>query len=381
MPRVSRCLHAVPLGAHRLFTPGPLTTSAAVKEAARFDVGSRDATFLKVCGSIRDRLLSVAGVSKERGYECVLLPGSGSYSLEAMLGSVIPRKGGKAMILCNGAYGERQTHICNHAQIPFVKLDHPWNRAYPAQRVAEALEAHPDVTHLSFVHHETTAGVLNPVEEIVEVARSVRPELKVCVDAMSSFGVYDIDMAKGVDFVCSGMNKGIEGIPGCTFVLCEKAALLASEGSARCFTMDLHLQWRNFEKSGEFRFTPPTQTILAFDQALHEWDAEGGAAGRRARYTENYEIILGAMTDLGFRTYVEDPGERGCIITTYVCPESLAPAWDFRTFYQKLADRGFLIYPATVGGAQAFRIGNIGQLFPQDARDLAAAIRAIVAEM
>ncbi len=196
---------------------------------------------------------------------------------------------------------------------------------------------------------------------------------------MSSFGAYPVDLkACGIDFLISSANKCVEGTPGFSYVLARKEALLASRGYARTLSLDLLAQWEGLEADGQFRFTPPTHVLLAFHQALLELEQEGGILARAERYRSNYEITLTAMQDLGFEPYVEE-GKRGYIITSFYYPNNAN--FNFRTFYERLSEKGHVIYPGKLTHADCFRIGHIGRLAEGDVRALMAAIVDVLKEM
>lgn len=355
-----------------LFTPGPLTTSLSVKQAMLHDAGSWHADFNAVVASIRERLLKVAELSRGAGWEVILLQGSGTFGVEAVFQSCIPPQG-KVAVLTNGAYGERIVRMLQHAKIAHVVIRTPEDT--PADPVAldMVLLEEPDVTHVAVVHCETTTGILNPLEALGQVARSHGKVF--IVDAMSSFGGMPIDFeACGVDFLISSANKCIEGVPGFSFVFARRALLLASEGWARNLSLDLLDQLRGFEKNGQFRYTPPTHVILAFDQALRELEAEGGVPARFERYRRNHAVLISGMTRLGFRSYLK-PEVQSTIITAFLYP---SPDFDFAPFYLALSECGFIIYPGKLTQVDTFRIGNIGRLFPADMEQLVATIRTVM---
>lgn len=368
----------------RLFTPGPLTTSRTVKAAMLRDLGSRDEEFIALVKDIRRRLLALAGVSQEQGYEAILLQGSGTYGVEAVLSSVIPRNG--SLLVChNGAYGRRMVQIAETLKIKIFTASNEENvpmagglaairalqKAIPIKRVKSP------ITHVATVHCETTSGIINPIAQIGREVR--RAGLTFIVDAMSSFGAYPINVAKlGIDFLISSANKCIEGVPGFTFVIARREALLANEGNARSLSLDLHAQWRGLENNGQFRFTPPTHALLAFKQALDELDAEGGIAGRAARYQANHDVLVRGMRKLGFKEYVPERWQSH-VITTFHYPAD--PRFKFEEFYQRLSDKGFVIYPGKLTKLDCFRIGNIGRLYERDVKALVAAIGATLKAM
>jgi 2-aminoethylphosphonate-pyruvate transaminase len=358
-----------------LFTPGPLTTSATVKQAMLRDLGSRDGAFIAVVRDIRRRLVALAGVSEDE-YTAVPLQGSGTFGVEAALTTAVPR-GGKVLVVTNGAYGARLAQICRVAGIDVRALEVGEERRPDPEAVGRELAADPAVTHVAVVHCETTTGMFNPVEEIGEVARAAGKEL--VVDAMSSFGAVPLDFARaGVTYLVSSPNKCIEGVPGFSFAIVRKAALAAAEGRARSLTLDLHAQWRGLEDNGQFRFTPPTHALLAFQRALDELDAEGGVAGRAARYRRNHELVLGGLRELGFEPFLPEELQ-GYIITSFRSPSH--PRFSFARFYEGLSERGFLIYPGKVSHADCFRIGHIGRLGETETRALLAAIREVLSAM
>ncbi len=358
-----------------LFTPGPLTTSAAVKEAMLRDVGSRDAEFVKVVRDIRQHLLGVAGVSQADGYEAILLQGSGTFGLEAVVSSAIPRNG-KLLVIINGAYGKRIRQIAERHGIETVAIEVSERTLPDPQQVRESLNSDSKITHVVLVHLETSSGILNPVKEIGAVVKELQRTF--IVDAMSSFGGIPLNMGEaGIDFLVSSANKCIEGVPGFSLVIADRAKLLAS-GAARTVSLDLLAQWKGLEETGQFRFTPPTQAILAFRQALRELDHEGGVAARAKRYAANHAALLRGMRRMGFREYV--PAEwQSHIITTFLFPEG--PHFDFEEFYHRLSAKGMVIYPGKLNEVHCFRIGNIGRLFERDIDALLVAIGAILLEM
>lgn len=359
-----------------LFTPGPLTTSSSVKEAMLHDAGSWHWEFNTLVKHLREKLLAVAGVSRETGWECVLLQGSGTFGVEAVFQTCVPPTG-KVVILSNGAYGERMVLMLQHARIPHVVLRTAEDTISDAQALEATLAQDPDITHVAVVHCETTTGILNDLATVGAVAK--RHGKTYIVDAMSSFGAVPIDFeAVGLDFLISSANKCIEGVPGFSFVLCRRAVLLASEGWARNLSMNLLDQLKGFEKNGQFRYTPPTHAILAFAQALKELELEGGVAGRGARYRRNHEVLLAGMTRIGFKSYLP-PAVQSYIITSFIFPAD--PKFTFNEFYRRVAEKGYILYPGKISQADTFRIGNIGRLFESDLRSVVYAIQEAIEEM
>ncbi len=359
-----------------LFTPGPLTTSLSVKQAMLHDAGSWHYEFNAIVASIRARLLALAGTSQSAGYEAVLMQGSGTFGLESVITSTVPRDA-RLLIIANGAYGERSIKIAETAGIDVIPLRYDEDMPANAEDVRQVLADDSAITNVEIVHCETTTGLLNPIEAVGRVVKEAKRAY--IVDAMSSFGGIPIDVsALGIDYLISSANKCIEGVPGFSFVIAHRDALLACEGYARSFSLDLLDQWRGLENNGQFRFTPPTHAMLAFSQALSELEQEGGIVARAARYRNNHQTLLAGMSELGFRQHLR-PEVQSYIITSFHYPEH--PSFDFPEFYRRLADRGMIIYPGKLAQQPCFRIANIGRLFEADMRQLLDAIEDVMEEM
>jgi len=359
-----------------LFTPGPLTTSLSVKQAMLHDAGSWHFEFNALVKRLREQILTLAGVSREGGFEAILMQGSGTFGVESVLASVIPPQG-KLLVLANGAYGERMLQMASCLKIATTVLRVPESETPKLAELRAALAADSAITHVAAVHCETTTGILNPIAEIGNITKSQGRTF--IVDAMSSFGAIPINFAAaGIDFLISSANKCLEGVPGFSFVIGRRDLLLASEGWARSLSLDLLGQWKGFEKNGQFRYTPPTHSILAFEQALRELELEGGIVARGARYAANHRALVEGMERLGFRIYLP-PSLQSCIITSFLFPDD--PKFSFSEFYRRLSDKGFIIYPGKISQADTFRICTIGRIFEADIRALLGAIRETIDEM
>ena len=358
-----------------LFTPGPLTTSESVKRAMLRDLGSRDREFVEMVRKIRRRLLELGKVA-DGSYTAVLMQGSGTFAVESVISTVLARDG-KLLVLLNGAYGHRMAKIARTLGIATETLVFPESRQVDPEETRQALRRDPAITHVGTIHCETSTGIMNPVEEI---SRVVKEHGRVfLLDAMSSFGAVPVSLAdSGIDFLVSSANKCIQGVPGFGFVLARQDLLLEAENRARSLSLDLVSQWKGLESDGQFRFTPPTQVLLAFWQALQELDKEGGIAGRAARYAANQKVLLQGMKELGFDAYLA-PEYQSYIITSFRYPKH--PNFEFSRFYQHLSQKGFVIYPGKVSEAECFRIGTIGHIFPEDLRALVAAVRQTLEDM
>lgn len=359
-----------------LLTPGPLTTRAEVRNAMLRDMGSRDPEFIAVIRQIRDGLLDVAEVDRAGGFEAVLMQGSGTFAMESVISSMVPR-GGKLAVLINGAYGDRMDQIARRHAINTVVCRAPENEPVNVDAVDRLLREDDGVTHVAIVHCETTSGVMNPVQAVGDVVQ--RHGKRYLVDSMSAFGAVPVDLVGShIDVLVASANKCLEGVPGFAFAICRRAALEAARDTARTVSLDLHAQWEGLERNGQFRFTPPTHVLMAFREALRAFRAEGGVEGRAARYRANHAALVQGMRQLGFEEYVQ-PQHQGYIITSFLYPRNAD--FCFPSFYDRLRERGFVIYPGKLSGIDCFRIGNIGQVFPADIEQLIDAVREVLDEM
>jgi 2-aminoethylphosphonate-pyruvate transaminase len=318
---------------------------------------------------IRSRLLDIGGVQKG-DYESIILQGSGTYGLEAVVSSTIPPDG-KLLVIINGAYGRRIAEIARVHNIDLVTLEFPENKKPDLDEIETTLQNDKDITQVAVIHCETTTGMINPIKEIGSLVE--RYGKIYFVDAMSSFGAVPFNLAEcNIDYLVSSANKCIEGVPGFSIVLAKRESLEATEGYSRTLSFNLLAQWRGFESNGQFRFTPPTHTLIAFHQALVELELEGGVDGRAARYRSNYETLLMGMRELGFSEYL-DPEDQGYIITSFRYPDQ--KNFVFNEFYSHLNARDYVIYPGKLSQEDCFRVGSIGRIFPSDVKALLAAVK------
>ena len=357
-----------------LLTPGPLTTSLATKQAMLRDWGSWDAAFNGITGTIcRDLVEVVHGAAT---HVCVPLQGSGTFSVEAALGNLVPRDG-KVLVPQNGAYCQRILRILKILGRAHVALDLAEDRHPTGAMVEEALKADPAITHVAQVHCETGTGILNPLPEIAEAC--ARRGLGLIVDAMSSFGAIDIDVSKyPVEAVIAASGKCIEGVPGMGFVIARKAALEKCQGNSHSLAMDLFDQWTYMQKTTQWRFTPPTHVVAAFRVALDQFLAEGGTAARGARYAANCATLVDGMSALGFKTFLPRAIQAPVIVTFHAPGD---PNYAFKPFYEKVKARGYILYPGKLTQVETFRVGCIGAIDANEMRNVVTAVAETLKEM
>jgi 2-aminoethylphosphonate-pyruvate transaminase len=338
------------------------------------DWGSRDAAFLRINGEVLDRLPEIVnGVSS---HVTVPMQGSGTFAVEAMLTTFVP-KGGKCLLLINGAYGHRAKKILDIAGRGTVVHETAEDTPPDLAQVDAMLASDSEITHVFAVHCETTSGIKNPIEEIGEIVH--RHGRRLLIDAMSAFGALAFDVSKThCDAVAASSNKCIEGVPGLGFVLCRLGAIEETKGNATTLVLDLYDQWQNFVKTGQYRFTPPIHVIVSFHQALVEFFEEGGQQGRGGRYARNAEVLISEMRKMGFETLLPDHLQAPIIVTFHMPKD---PSFVFQTFYDRLKDLGYVIYPGKLTVADSFRIGCIGRLNEGHMRDALSAIETAMTEM
>ncbi|MDE1181122.1 2-aminoethylphosphonate--pyruvate transaminase [Paraburkholderia sp.] len=357
-----------------LLTPGPLTTSSATRQAMLRDWGSWDAAFNRMTQTVCTDLLDV--VHGGADYVCVPLQGSGTFSVEAAIGTLVPREG-CVLVPNNGAYCARIVRILQRLRIAYVELALREDEPVTAAAIEDAFMRDPRITHVAQVHLETSAGLLNPLDEIAAVC--LRHDKRLIVDAMSSFGALPIDLRLGgIDALISASGKCLEGVPGMGFVIVRRDLLASCEGRSPSLAMDLYDQYAYMQKSTQWRFTPPTHVVAALRVALDQFIAEGGQPARGARYVKNCHTLVSAMKALGFETFLRAEVQAP-VIVTFHAPRD--PMWRFGDFYAAVREAGFVLYPGKLTVVETFRVGCIGAVDSHEMFDAVAAIGRVLVEM
>jgi 2-aminoethylphosphonate-pyruvate transaminase len=338
-----------------LLTPGPLTTTARTKQAMLADWGSWDAAFNEMTASVCKDIVDI--VKGQGSHVCVPLQGSGTFSVEAALGTLVP-KTGKVLVPANGAYCQRIARILGYLQREVVVLEHGEDEPVKPERIAAALQADPSITHVAVVHCETSAGILNPLHQIAEVV--AQHNRRLLVDAMSSFAAIPIDLSTTpIDALIAASGKCLEGVPGMGFVVVRQELIEGAAGNAHSLALDLHDQWVYMQKTGQWRYTPPTHVVAALRAALDQYLEEGGISARSARYQQNCTTLVKGMRALGLRTYLADEVQAP-IIVTFHSPDH--PQFDFKKLYEGVKAQGFILYPGKLTQIETFRVGCIGAI-------------------
>ena len=338
-----------------LLTPGPLTTSLQTKLAMLRDWGSWDVEFIDVTARVRRSLLKI--VHGEDGHVVVPLQGSGTFSIEAAVATLVPANG-HVLVLDNGAYCKRAAKLTSLMGRRCTLMPFADDEAVSPSALHEKLVADSTITHVVLIHCETGAGVLNPLQSVADICAEFNKGL--IVDAMSSFAAIEIDARKTrFDALIAASGKCLEGVPGMGFVFIRKAVLDGCAGQSQSLAMDLHDQYVYMEKTGQWRFTPPTHVVVALAEAISQFEAEGGQPARLARYTNNYETLVRGMAALGFKPFL-DPAIQAPVIVTFHAPAH--PNYDFKRFYDTAKSRGFILYPGKLTQVETFRVGCIGAI-------------------
>jgi 2-aminoethylphosphonate-pyruvate transaminase len=357
-----------------LLTPGPLTTSEGTRSAMLRDWGSWDTAFNELTASVCSDLVAI--VNARENHVCVPMQGSGTFSVEAALGTLVPRSA-KVLVPDNGSYCKRIVRTLSYLGRGAVVLKHGEQAAADPARIEAALAADRSITHVAQVHCETGTGILNPLPQIAAVVAKHGRGL--IVDAMSSYGAIPIDAATiPFDALIAASGKCLEGVPGMGFVITRRAALERSGGNSSSLALDLLDQWQYMQKTGQWRFTPPTHVLAALRAAIDQFQSQGGQAARLSRYRENCAALVSGMRALGFNTFLPDALQAPIIVTFHSPPD---PAYEFIEFYRRVRERGFILYPGKLTDVDTFRVGCIGAIGPDALRAAVAAMKAALSDM
>lgn len=368
-------LNTIPNNPYLLLTPGPLSTTKTVKTAMLRDYCTWDDDYNNIIEDLRRDLVALATTDTSE-YTAVLMQGSGTFSVESVIGSTIP-KDGKLLVLTNGAYGNRIVEIARVLGINTIQQDSGEVSPIDFGQLEKTLRDQKDITHIAVVHCETTTGMLNDIKRVGEIAKSAGKVF--IVDAMSSFGGVPMDVSQlQIDFMISSANKCIQGVPGFGFVIAKRNELEKCKNYARSLSLDLYDQWNAMEQGhGKWRFTSPTHVVRAFCQAMTELKQEGGVSARYARYKNNQQTLVKGMKELGFNTLLPET-LHSPIITSFYYPEGCD--FTFNEFYKAIKQNGYVMYPGKISKADTFRIGNIGDVHEDDIHGLLKEIQKYVEE-
>jgi 2-aminoethylphosphonate-pyruvate transaminase len=356
-----------------ILTPGPVTTSSETKRAMLRDYTPNEPELLALTAEIRRYVIEIAG--GEDDYTCVLIQGTGNAANEATLGTLVP-KDRRLLVVNNGFYGARLVEIARGIGLDVTVLELPILQPARPDQVEAALAADPQISHVVVCHVDTGTGIQNPIERIAEVTR--RRGVRLIVDAIASLGGLPIDVrALGLEALVASPNKWLEGVPGLGIAIVRQDALIAAEGRCHSFCLDLHRQWRSFERSGHWRFTPPTHAAAALAAALRE-HAREGRERRLARVQGNWRCLVEGLRALGLETIIDDEAASPVIATFH---EPGDAAYDRTAFFEAMRRRGFVIFRGCLTDVPTFRIGCMGSFGPETMARVVRAVGEAMAEM
>jgi 2-aminoethylphosphonate-pyruvate transaminase len=358
-----------------LLNPGPVSLSEAVRKAAvRTDLCHREPEFFLLQDRVRAGLLDIYGIGQggsgsDGDWTSVLLGGSGTTALEAMLSSLLPRDA-RLLVVENGVYGERISRIAEIHGIEFETVQQPWMAAIDFDGVAATL-ASGRFTHLAAVHHETTTGRLNDISRLAAMCEEHGAGL--LLDTVSSFGAEAIPFDSPALLACAATaNKCLHGIPGLCMVICHRTALAEAAEPPRSLYMHLPL-WSEQQDRASTPFTPAVNALLALDQALRELQEQGGWHARHARYHQLAERVARLLKRCGVETML-DRGDFSCVLHSYRLPQGMS----YDTVHDGLKLRGFVVYAGQGElASEMFRISTMGDITDYDMERLLAALHAV----
>ena len=351
-----------------LLNPGPVTLSDRVRDAMlRPDLCHREPEFTTLQSSIRARLLAVHDLDPAV-WAAVLLTGSGTAAVEAMIASLVPR-GGRLLVAENGVYGERMRTMAERHGIDVLTARADWQGTINLDGVRASLTTDRGITHVAAVHHETTTGRLNDLAPLAALCTEFGVDM--LLDTVSSFGAERLDFAQWPIAACAATaNKCLHGVPGTSFVIIRRDALAASDAK-RTLYLDLTAYLTN-QDGGGTPFTQSVQTFYALDEALAEFFDEGGWTARQASYRARQAQIRDALAQLGVAPLL-DPKDSSCVLQAFRLPPGLA----YEQLHDGLKARGFVIYAGQGKlAAGIFRISAMGAITGEDLTRLTAALTA-----
>ncbi|GET85507.1 2-aminoethylphosphonate:pyruvateaminotransferas e-like protein [Leishmania tarentolae] len=341
-----------------LFTPGPLMTSDTVKEAMLTDYASRDVRFVQAVQFVREELISISELDPKK-WVCILQQGSGTMGIEAAISTIFPRTGGKFFLINSGKYAEKQEYVAKKLKFPMVMLKAGEGEELNMGAVESIIRTNPDITTVGLVHHETSTGMLYPVEKIAEVVRRMLPNAKIIIDSISAFGGIPCNYEKACDVLVAAPNKCLHSVPGISMILARRLPIESAKGCARSATLDLSMQLTSFDKNGQFAITPPVHVVMALKQALVEYRRDGGLTGRQKTYKAKAQLVRKAVKAMGFTLFL-DESKPSCADVVVCVNMPTDPRWNFKKFYTYLNEHGLVIYPGKASHAETFRFGIIG---------------------
>ncbi len=355
-----------------LLNPGPVNIRESVRNALlKEDICHREEEFTLLLRSIRAKLLEVYNLDPKK-YKVIILAGSGTAAIEASICSLVTQNK-KFLVITNGVYGERMVEIARVYSIPTIKLSYEYGKRINIIEVEDILKKEA-LSMVAVVHHETTTGILNPLEEIGTLLKEY-PGKFFMVDGISSFGGEVLDFEGwGIGVLVGTANKCLQSVPGCSFVVARQDILEQArrEINPRSVYLNL-LNYYHYQEEGTFPFTPPIQIMYALNQALDELLKEG-IERRIERYRRLASMVRERAKGINLKTFL-DGSLSSNILTSFHLPEGISYAY----LHDVLKEKGFVIYAGQSGlSNKIFRIANMGEISESDIERLFEAIGEII---
>jgi 2-aminoethylphosphonate-pyruvate transaminase len=355
----------------KLLNPGPVTLTKRVRAAFDCpDVCHRETEFATLTKGVIDKLSRVYPAG-QASHVPVLLSGSGTAAVEALLGSLTP-KDGRTLVVANGVYGERAAAMLKAQGKAFDMVQSPWLEAMNLAEVESKLKA-GGYTHVFAVHHETTTGRLNRVDQLGALCKQYN--VPMLLDAVSSFAGEHIAFdAWNLEGLAATANKCLHGVPGIAFCLVRKQVFESRSTGATSVYLDL-FRYEKEQRTGFSPFTQATHVMFALSVALDELSDQGGVEARIAHYQSLTRKVTEDLGAMGVSLLIEGDGVHSSTLTSFKLPAGVS----YDRLHDELKAAGFIIY-AGQGDFRGsiFRIAVMGDLGQPDVERLTARIRSIL---
>jgi len=356
-----------------LLNPGPVVLSERVRQSLlKPDLCHREQEFIDLQNKIRTDLLNVYQLPAEL-WASIVLTGSGTSAMEAMMTSLVPAHG-KVLIIENGVYGERLTYIAQTHDIDHVVMHHEWGEEIDLAKLEGELQYHDELLHVAIVHHETTTGRLNNIEAIAKLCQQ-HSNISILLDGVSSFGAEEIKFEEWNIAACAAAsNKCLHGVPGISFVIANREAMTQMSATpARTLYLDLVTYLKCQDENGT-PFTQSIQTFYALAEALNELKDAGGWNKRQQQYWNLMNIVRSGLQELNIKSCLKRD-ETSCVLNSFHLPEGIS----YEELHDKLKQAGFIIYAGQGGFANSlFRISCMGEISDSDMERFVEEIGKIV---
>ncbi|GJH08962.1 2-aminoethylphosphonate aminotransferase [Caballeronia novacaledonica] len=349
-----------------LLNPGPVTLSERVRKSLlQTDLCHREPEFFDLQDEARKRLVAAYELDPAV-WSAVLMTGSGTAAVESMIAGLVP-EGGRLLVVENGVYGDRIAQIAKQYGIEYEVAKYEWMQAPDIDAIIARLDSKP-FTNVAIIHHETTTGRLNAIDQLSRACKE--RGIGLLLDAVSSFGAEAIDFdGGGIAAIAATANKCLHGVPGAAFVIARRDAL------AKAASRNYYLGIARLAKLQDERntpFTPSVHAYYALVEALREFEEEGGWRARHARYAKLAEQVRAGLAALGIESALS-PEESSVVLRAYRLPAGVT----YETLHDSLKAKGFVIYAGQGGlSKELFRISTMGAL---DANDMDRLISSFVA--